>query len=187
MVWKNNEYSLIVFSFSLLFSLSSLSLSLLNSFFCACEVLPMSLGLLYMHMNCTCFCVCVLVFVNCGCSCTTIREIFSASRQNIFSQLAESEWDSGREWAKERRPTTFGHDKNFSFGSELCITLNKCCCCSIFYVAVVVALLLLLLLGLSDAVVSGRAALWNLWFIECAWKTVRRADTDRADGQGREG
>lgn len=73
-------------------------------FFCACKVLPMSLGLLYMHMNCTCFCVCmcVLVFVNCGCSCTTIREIFSASRQNIFSQLAESEWGSEKEWAKER-------------------------------------------------------------------------------------
>lgn len=46
--------------------------------------------------------LCVLVFVNCGCSCTTIREIFSASRQNIFSQLAESEWGSEKEWAKER-------------------------------------------------------------------------------------
>lgn len=182
------------FFLSFILSLSSLSLSLLNSFyFCACKVLPMSLGLLYMHMNCTCFCVCmcVLVFVNCGCSCTTIREIFSASRQNIFSQLAEGEWGSGKEWAKEREGETSDHfwpwqELQFWF-ETLCITLNKCCCCSIFYVAVVVALLLLLLLGLSDAVVSGRAALWNLWFIECAWKTVSRADTDRAEGQGARG
>lgn len=92
---------------------------------------------------------------------------------------------------REREGETSDHfwpwqELQFWFGT-LCITLNKCCCCSIFYVAVVVALLLLLLLGLSDAVVSGRAALWNLWFIECAWKTVSRADTDRAEGQPKRG
>lgn len=91
-------------------------------------------------------------------------------------------------WPREREREVCNqfwpwHELQFWFGT-LCITLKKCCC-SIFYVNVVVALLLLLLLlGLSDAVVSGRAALWNLWFIECAWKTVRRADTVRDEGQG---